>query len=68
MKCKVIGRVFGANGAVIPVGTEVERKSADGVIYEEVKASKPEPKEEKTLEVATPKRGPKRRTKSDSDE
>lgn len=53
MKVKVIGRVFG-QGGLVPLGKILERDSADGVIYEEVKA---EP--EKTLEVATPKRGRK---------
>lgn len=52
MKVQVIGRVFGKDGKLIPVGTELERKSADGVIYKELK-----------LEVATPKK-PARKTQT----
>lgn len=63
MKVKVIGRVFGKGGELIPVGTTVERKSADGVFYEAVNA-KPQ---EKTFEVATPKRS-RKTTKSEDDE
>tara|TARA_S200002703_G_scaffold90114_1_gene77736 strand:+ start:298 stop:471 length:174 start_codon:yes stop_codon:yes gene_type:complete len=44
MKCKVIGRVFSAGGELIPFGTEVERKSADGVHYEEIEVATPKPK------------------------
>lgn len=55
MKCKVVGRVFDVAGKQIPIGTEVERKSADGVIYQK-------------LEVATPKPAPKRKPKAKSED
>ena len=36
MKCKVIGRVFGENGKLLELGSEVDRKSADGTFYKSV--------------------------------
>lgn len=39
MKCKVIKRVFGANGEQMELGSIVDRKSADGVFYEAVDVS-----------------------------
>lgn len=61
MKAKVIGRVFGAGGKLIPVGTIVDVKSVDGVFYAGIET----PKTEKVLEVATPTK--KRLTRKSKD-
>lgn len=55
MKCEVVGRVFGAGGKLIPVGTKVESESADGVLLREI-------------EVATPKKQTTRKPKTDQAE